>query len=178
MDPAEDILLLFLTTHGSEDHALAAILPPVVDEDIAAPELRAALDDAGIRHRVLVISACYSGGLIPDLQGPDTLLITAASADRPSFGCGADSALTYFGGAWLVDGLNADTGFIGAYDVATRAIAERERQAGFPPSLPQISVGARIVRRLQAWQATLQPGPPVPFVAPADAASTPDVPTP
>ena len=167
MDPGEDVLLLFVTTHGSEDHELAMVLPPMIDEGIGPADLRAALDDSGIRHRVLVVSACFSGGFIDSLQGPDTLLVTAASADRPSFGCGAEAELTYFGRAWLVDGLNATPDPIAAYDVATRAIARREREAGFEPSLPQISVGSRITARLQRWQATREPGPPVPFMAPA-----------
>ncbi|TKS53877.1 peptidase C13 [Luteimonas yindakuii] len=166
MDADEDILLLFATTHGSEDHELAAVLPPMIDEGITPADLRDALDDAGIRHRVLVVSACFSGGFIRDLEGPDTLMITAASADRPSFGCGAEADLTYFGRAWLVDGLNAAPDFIGAYDVATRGIADREREAGFEASLPQISIGSHISRRLQQWQATMEPGPPVPFTAP------------
>lgn len=166
MDPGEDLLLLFLTTHGSEDHLLVAQLPPIVDEAIPPADLRAALDDAGIRHRVLVISACYSGGFVRELQGPDTLLITAASADRPSFGCGAESDLTYFGRAWLVDGLNRTVSFVGAYDEATRAIAARERAEGFEPSLPQLSTGTRIGQRLQAWLDRIEPGPPVPFEVP------------
>lgn len=167
MDPDEDILLLFVTTHGSEEHELAAVLPPMIDEGISPADLRQALDDSGIRHRVLVVSACFSGGFIDSLQGPDTLLVTAASADRPSFGCGAEAELTYFGRAWLVDGLNATPDFIAAYDVATRAIAAREREAGFEPSLPQISIGSRITGQLQRWQETMDPGPPVPFVAPS-----------
>lgn len=167
MDTGEDILLLFVTTHGSEAHELAMVLPPMIDEGITPAGLRAALDDAGIRNRVLVVSACFSGGFIDSLQGPDTLLVTAADANRPSFGCGAEAELTYFGRAWLVDGLNATPDFIGAYDIATQAIAAREREAGFEPSLPQISVGARIGSRLRQWQATIDPGPPVPFSAPA-----------
>lgn len=166
MDPDEDLLLLFVTTHGSEDHALAAVLRPMVDEEIRPKQLREALDAAGIRHRVLAISACFSGGFVPELKSPDTLLITAAASDRPSFGCGADADLTFFGRAWLVDGLNRRPDFIAAYDDATRAIARRERAEGFAPSLPQLAVGARIGERLQAWRASIEPGPAVPFKAP------------
>lgn len=167
MDPDEDLLLLFVTTHGSDDHALAAVLPPMVDEAIRPKDLREALDAAGIRHRVLAISACFSGGFVPELKTPDTLLITAAAADRPSFGCGADADVTFFGRAWLVDGLNRHADFIAAYDDATRAIARRERAKGFAPSLPQLAAGARIGERLQAWRNSIEPGPPVPFKAPA-----------
>lgn len=166
MDPDEDVLLLFLTTHGSEDHHLAAILPQFVDEEISPAELREALDASGIRHRVVVVSACFSGGFIPTLSDPDTLVITAARADRPSFGCGVDAELTYFGGAWLIDGLNRKTDFVAAYKDAARAIAKRERTEGFPRSHPQIAQGARIGTVLQRWRETSTAGAAVAFDPP------------
>lgn len=163
LDRDEDIVLLYLTMHGTEDHELAVLLPPVLEQWIAPRDLRDALDEAGIRNRVVAISACYSGGFIPALRGPRTMVITAARADRPSFGCGAESQATWFGRAWLVHGLNRSTGFIGAYDVATAEIARRERDDGELPSLPQLEAGSEIVPRLHAWRSRLQSGPPVPY---------------
>lgn len=168
MDRDEDLLLLFVTTHGTEEHALVAELEPIVDELIQPDQLREALDDAGIRNRVLVISACFSGGFLPALQSPDALVIAAAREDRTSFGCGTESSITYFGHAWLVNGLNRHTSFIAAYDAATREIARREREDGYEASLPRIAVGARIGRRLQAWQALLPPAAAVPYPYPSD----------
>src|SRR3546814_4398942 len=54
MDRDEDLLLLYLTMHGTEDHELAVTFPPLLEEWITPPQLRAALDDAGIRNRVVV----------------------------------------------------------------------------------------------------------------------------
>lgn len=163
IDRDEDIVLLYLAMHGTEDHELAVLLPPVLEQWITPQDLRDALDDAGIGNRVVVISACYSGGFIPALRSPGTMTITAARDDRPSFGCGAESQATYFGRAWLVHGLNHSTSFIGAYDIATGEIARREQRDGEEPSLPQLDVGAGIVPRLHAWQSKLQAGPPVPY---------------
>src|SRR3546814_7710965 len=163
MDRDEDLLLLYLTMHGTEDHELAVTFPPLLEEWITPPQLRAALDDAGIRNRVVVISACFSGGFIPDLRDARTLVITAARADRASFGCGSESAATWFGRAWLVDGLNPGTSFIGAYDIATREISHWEHEDGEVPSLPQIDVGDDIRGTLQGWQAQLEPGAAVPY---------------
>jgi len=163
MDPDEDLFLLYLTMHGTEHHELVVTFPPLLEEWITPPQLRAALDDAGIRNRVVVISACFSGGFIPDLRDARTLLITAARADRASFGCGSESAATWFGRAWLVDGLNRGTSFIGAYDIATAEISAWEREDGEVPSLPQIDVGDDIRATLQGWQAQLDPGPAVPY---------------
>jgi hypothetical protein len=155
MDRDEDLLLLFITTHGTADHELVLQLYPLIDTMLTPEQLRDALDDAGIRNRVLVVSACYSGGFLPALRGPDALVITAARHDRTSFGCGSESVATYFGRAWVIEGLNRGTSFIAAYDHATRRIAQRERVEDYEPSLPQIAVGESIGKRLRAWQATL-----------------------
>jgi len=157
MDRDRDLLLLYLTMHGSPDHALALVGPDGREAMLAPAALRAALDEAGIVHRVLVISACYSGGFIPALEGPDTLVLTAARPDRPSFGCGSESTITFFGHAWLLDGLNADRDFVAAFGLAARAIKQRERKLGYERSSPRIAEGARIGATLARWRATLPP---------------------
>jgi Peptidase C13 family len=163
MDRDEDLLLLFLTTHGTRDHELFLQLPPVFEATITPRQLRAALDASGIRNRVVVVSACYSGGFIPALHSADTLVLTAARRNRPSFGCGSDSTATYFGRAWMVDGLNRTTDFIAAFEDAKLRIAAQERAEDFRPSQPQIDIGEDIVPRLQRWQASFVPGAPVPY---------------
>lgn len=174
MDRDEDVLLLFLTTHGTEDHALVLQLYPVVDARISPEQLRAALDDAGIRRRVVVVSACYSGGFLPALRDPGTLAIAAARHDRTSFGCGSEASLTYFGRAWLVEGLNQGTDFIAAFEHAEQAVARRERDAAYPPSLPQIAIGDDIRAMLQAWQASLPRTAPLPDPYPERSSDAPE----
>lgn len=164
----DDLLLLYLTMHGSEDHQLGVHWPPYVDESIRPKALRAMLDQAGIGPRIVVVSACYAGGFVPALRAPDTLVITAAAADRPSFGCGSESTITFFGRAWLLDGLNRDRDFTAAYRHATRAIAARETGLGFTPSRPQIDVGKRVPPRLARWLATLPPAAPARYPYPVD----------
>lgn len=173
MDPDEDLLMLFITTHGSEDHELVAELLPIVDEAIDPAELAGAIDASGVRNRVVVVSACFSGGFLPALRSPDAMVITAAREDRASFGCGAASHITWFGQAWLVDALNRNDGIIDAFNDAEALVAAREHEGDYTPSVPQIHVGERIEPVLQAWRASIQPGPavPYPFEAP-DAATT------
>lgn len=163
MDRDEDLLLFYVTTHGTAEHELLLRRPGAADVLVDAAQIRRALDAAGIRHRVIAISACYSGGLIRALQGPDTLLMTAARADRASFGCGNDSVATYFGRAWLVDGLNATLDFDAAFEQARAAIAARERADDLAPSRPQIARGERIGARLAVWRAGFSPGPVLPY---------------
>jgi len=163
MDRDEDVLLLYLTMHGTEEHELAVQLPPVLEEWITPEDLRTALDDAGIRNRVVVISACYSGGFVPALRDRNTMVVTAARADRASFGCGSESDATWFGRAWLVDGLNKRTSFVAAYDTATDEISKWEREDDETPSLPQLDAGSGIMNTLASWQSRLVPGPAVPY---------------
>ena len=167
MDPEQDVLLLFMTMHGTPQHQLFVQMPPSYFDLIDPRELRAALDDAGIRNRVLVISACYSGGFVSALKDENTLILTASHKNRPSFGCGADSDATYFGRAWLIEALNETTDFVAAFEAAKTQIAAREDAEDFRPSRPQIEIGKQILPRLQAWQSQLVPGPKVAYTIPA-----------
>lgn len=167
MDPEQDILFLYLTSHGSEEHELYVNQPPLPLDPITPQRLRAALDASGIRWRVIVVSACYSGGFIDALREARTLVLTAARADRPSFGCGTDSQITWFGKAFLAEALNDTADFIEAHARARRAIEAWEREEGFEEaSEPQIDIGTGIAAQLRRWRAQFQPGPALPF-APA-----------
>ena len=165
MDRDEDVLLLFLTSHGSPEHELAVALPPLPLRQIEPKDLKDALDASGIRWRVVVVSACFAGGFIKELRTPETLVITAARADRTSFGCGADSQITYFGRAFLTEGLNQTADFREAYAIAARRVGEWEKADDEVPSLPQLWAGDRIEAKLAQWRAGFVPGAPVPFRA-------------
>lgn len=163
MDREQDLLLLFLTTHGNRDHTLALSMPQRFDATLSPRQLRDALDEAGIGNRVVVVSACFSGGFVPVLASPDTVVMTAARRDRTSFGCGDTASATWFGRALLVEGMNRDGGLLEAFDYAKRQVSRRETMEGFKPSEPQLSVGEAVLPRLQAWEATLAPAPRVPY---------------
>ena len=47
----------------------------------------------------MLLNACYSGTFVPFLASPDTAIVTAAAADRTSFGCEAQNDWTFFGDA-------------------------------------------------------------------------------
>ncbi|TAL73064.1 MAG: peptidase C13 [Rhodanobacter sp.] len=167
----DDILMLYLATHGSEDHQLLVDMDPLPLDQIDANDLAGILKEHTFDWKVVVVNACYSGGFIPPLHAPGTLVLTAARSDRSSFGCGSESELTYFGHAWLVDGLNHTDSFLAAFGIAKTEIAGWERQDKLPPSEPQMDAGGGIQAQLAAWRKGVKPGPPVPF-APAPAASS------
>lgn len=166
MDPSQDILLLYLTTHGSEDHTLLIDMDPLPLDQIGAGDLPGILAEHPFKYKVIVVNACYSGGFIPPLRASGTMIIAAARDDRSSFGCGEQSQLTWFGHAFLVDALNRDSDFAQAFKDARAEVAQWEKRDGYTPSEPQISSGAAIDAQLAAWRKGFTPGPPVSF-APA-----------
>jgi hypothetical protein len=172
MKPEEDILLLYMTTHGDEDHNLLVDMDPLPLDQIGAPDLADILNKRPFKWKVVVVNACYSGGFVPPLKGAGTLVITAARADRSSFGCGSDSDITYFGRAWLVDGLNRTPDFMEAFRQASGEIAQWEAKDKLTPSEPQMDVGAGIADQLALWRRHVVPGPAVAFKPTAPAPET------
>jgi hypothetical protein len=149
MNGEEDLLFLFLTSHGSESHRFSIQLPPLEFSDITPNMLRKALDDSGIGRRVIVVSACYSGGFIPALANSKTLVITAAAADRNSFGCDDTNTLTDFGRAYFDEALRETRSLTEAFEHAKTLIANREAASGITPSLPQIAGGESLRAQLE-----------------------------
>ena len=156
MDVEEDVLFLFLTSHGSEDHRLSVGFWPLGLNDLTPAQLRGLLDESGIRNRVVVVSACYSGGFIDDLRDERTLVITAAAADRQSFGCGHHNDFTWFGKAYFDEALREQYDFVAAFTQAAQRVAERETAESETPSLPQMAEGAAIGPVLKALEARLR----------------------
>jgi len=166
MDRNEDILFLFLTSHGSADHELSLNQNGMDLEDLRAADLGAALKESGIRWKVVVVSACYSGGFIEPLQDERTLVMTAARRDRRSFGCADENDFTYFGRAYFKESLPKSRSFVEAFRRAEALVRDWERRDGgeAPPadsaaakmieenqSLPQISNAAAIDAHLKRW---------------------------
>ena len=163
MDPKQDILLLYFTSHGSEDHTLLVDMDPLPLDQIDATDLAKILAEHSFKYKVVVVNACYSGGFIPPLRGTDTMVITAARTDRSSFGCGEQSQLTWFGHAFLVDALNHSNNFAQGFQLARAEVAHWERRDGYEGSDPQLAEGADIRAQLATWTQQDPPGAPVPF---------------
>jgi tetratricopeptide (TPR) repeat protein len=102
-----------------------------------------------VRHRVVIISACYSGVFVRPLADPDTLIITAADADHSSFGCKNGNDWTYFGDAFFNTALRRASTLHDAFVLASSLIRKRERQRGLTPSNPQMAGGENIEHLLR-----------------------------
>lgn len=147
MDPKEDVLFLILTSHGSPQGiaergaGVEGLLPPEA--------LGKALAQSAFKHKVVIVSACFSGIFAP-LAGPDTLVITAADAEHPSFGCEEGNRWTYFGDAFFNQALRRAGPLTERFAEAQTLIRAREQAQGFEPSNPQIAGGADVLPLLDA----------------------------
>ena len=153
---AEDLIFIYLTSHGSADHQLVLAQPRMALEDLPATDLATLLQPLAERDKVVVISACYSGGFIEPLKSPNTLVITAARADRVSFGCSEESDFTYFGRALFAEALQQTRDIVQAFTLAQARVAEREQADHYQASEPQIWAPQRVVEH---WRALNEPQP-------------------
>lgn len=134
----EDLVFIYLTSHGTSEHELVLDQPRLQLGDLPADELAAVLAPLKGRDKVVVISACYSGGFIPALRDEKTLIMTASRADRVSFGCSEEADFTYFGDALFAQALNQTDDLQQAFELASRHVAEREIADNYEASQPQI----------------------------------------
>jgi len=168
MDREQDILFLFLTSHGSPEHELSLAQNGMVLRGLRAAELARLLKESGIRWKVVFVSACYGGGFIDPLKDERTVVIAAARHDRRSFGCADENDFTYFGRAFFKESLPRAASFQDAFRKAEVLVDEWERKdfaeqakagptgpasPGKEHSLPQLYAGKAIEGHLKRWWA-------------------------
>lgn len=164
IDPNEDLVVVFLTSHGGQDGAMGLQELNRMGGALRAYQLRAALSSAGIRNKVLIISSCFSGHFILPFSDPNSIVLTAAAADKTSFGCQPEREWTYFGDALLNHSLRSGASLVQAFDNSLSLVSEWEQKliaewdakpasarGGLPrpePSNPQKHVGAAVALML------------------------------
>jgi Peptidase C13 family len=148
MNKDNDVLFLFLTSHGQKNR-FAVEMPGFALDSLTPGHLKGTLDRSGIKNRVIVVSACHSGSFVPALADPTTLVITAAHAERTSFGCEDRRQWTYFGDAFFNRSLRRERSFERAFERAKQMIARWEMREKLVRSLPQIAGGEALRARLE-----------------------------
>ncbi|HEY6872817.1 MAG TPA: C13 family peptidase [Geobacteraceae bacterium] len=148
MNRDEDVLFLFLTSHGSPEQVLAVDNPPLELDGLTPEMVRRMLKKSGITWKVIVVSACYAGGFIDPLKDDHTLIVTAADASHESFGCQNGEGFTWFGRAYFDEALRHTRSFTAAFARARETIRQWEKREGETPSNPQIWVGKAMERKL------------------------------
>lgn len=150
IDTEQDVVMLYLASHGSRGQVLEVSMPPLELAPLAAPALKSLLDAAGIKWRIIVVSACQSGGFVDALQDDNTLVVTAADAETTGFGCGHDDAATTFGEALFQHGLAQSDSLLAGIEAARKRLAEQVgKGAGGPHALPRTFVGPAMAEKLK-----------------------------
>lgn len=153
MQTEEDILLLYLTSHGYNQGMSVYLDHRHTMQNLSAKGLSDLLDESGIKNRIIIISACHSGSFIPHLENENTLIMTSAATNRQSYGCSDEADLTYFTDALFNHGLKDTTNLQHAFRLAKIRVEQRERDESLPTtSNPQIFIGEDIKNTLKNYR--------------------------
>ena len=130
--------LIHMTSHGLQGQgfyfSMAGILSPETFETLVNSA-------CGQEPTVILVSACYSGQFITEgLKGPNRIILSAARADRPSFGCSADTRYTYWDECLLTE-IPKSSNWPDAYNKVNVCITGKEKALGANPSEPQAYFG-------------------------------------
>lgn len=141
---------VFLTSHGREQDGLwlarsrRYLTPEGLDRALSA--------SCGNRPTVTVVSGCYTGAFArAPMARPNRIVLTAARADRPSFGCSADQTYTFFDECFL-GALRGAPSWHAIFVRARNCVARREKTEGFRPSEPQAWFGEAVARLPPPWR--------------------------
>ena len=144
MNRGEDLLWLHIASHGSPDQGIVLSHPQRPLYGLNPEYLHAMLDESGIRYRIVVISACYSGTFVGKLANSTSLIATASASSRKSYGCGSQSDITYFSKALYLGALRKTRSLLEAFHLAPQIVYEQESALHLDHSYPQVRSGIEI----------------------------------
>jgi Peptidase C13 family len=146
--PQDKVVVLF-STHGGVD-ALSINFADKHYPHLSARWLNERLGGLRGHPTLLLLSACYSGSFVAPMRSPSRIILTAAAADRSSFGCDFGSSNTFFIDALLNQDQGKEKSLVQLMGAAQVDIDKRERDLDLkPPSLPQSAYGPLV----RAWAA-------------------------
>jgi hypothetical protein len=118
---------------------------------IEPSQLAGMLKSLGIQNRLIILQACFAGQFVSALKDSNTIVVTAAAADRSSFGCGSGNDWTYFGDALINHAFRQPLPLDIQLRRAAILIAAAEARDDLTPSNPQVSIGSNTA----AWVSEL-----------------------
>ncbi len=154
MDPDEDVLVLYTTSHGLK-LGLAYHYGDTGYGILSPTRLKEALEELGIERRILILSACFAGVFVPELASADTAILTAAASERSSFGCAPENDWTFYGDALVNRALRQPQSLEDAAQQASLTVAGWEARQRLLASLPQSAFGANVSTWLPALEARM-----------------------
>jgi Peptidase C13 family len=125
--------LVFVTSHGQRGEGIWLAYS---GEYLRPAELAQALSAGCARAPTVVIaSGCFTGGFTA-LRAPNRIVVTAARADRPSFGCAVERTYAVFDECLLAS-LPREATWRGVVTATRRCVGQRESEMQATPSEPQ-----------------------------------------
>src|SRR5207253_959261 len=93
---------------------------------------------------VVIVSGCYSGIFAAGpMLAPNRIIMTAARADRPSFGCQTDRIYTFFDEC-LLAAIPRARQWRAVFDATAACVRSKEQQLEAVPSEPQAFFGTAV----------------------------------
>lgn len=142
INPKQDACLFYVSSHGKRDDGV--YLKRAYGQGITPEQLNTALNwTCGNAPTVVMVSACYSGQFIAPLQANNRIILTAASTNRPSFGCSEDLQYTFWDGC-VIENLPQSPTWEALFGKVKQCIARKEQALNYPASLPQAYFGKNV----------------------------------
>ena len=139
IQPQQDACLFYVSSHGKKGDGV--YMKRALDTQLTPAQLNTALNwTCGTAPTVVMVSACYSGQFIQPLHADNRIIMTAASAQRPSFGCSEAQEYTFWDGC-VIDHFERSSTWENLYTNVKQCIAQKEQQLGYPASQPQAYFG-------------------------------------
>ena len=144
----DDLVIITISTHGNKNSISNKLgFAPVTQ--ITGNELRTIFYPLEFNQKIYLISSCFSGSLIKSLKSDKTIIITAASSNRASFGCEESSENTWFVKALKKSAnkfFDTDTRFSlnKWFRLAKHMLFKQEKNLNYKHSNPQIFIGNKI----------------------------------
>jgi hypothetical protein len=139
----QDVAVIMISSHGNQ-HILGVKLDGEYAGPISDNYLEINLRKLKAVPTVVIISACHSGSMIDALKSANRIIITAAAADKSSYGCQPLSENTFFIDAMMGKSLNPELSLHQLFAQMKADIAEREKKEKLTPSDPQMYVGEKM----------------------------------
>ena len=132
--------LVFVTSHGQRGEGIWLAYS---GEFLRPAELAQALSAGCARApTVVVASGCFTGGFTA-LRAPNRIIVTAARADRPSFGCAVERTYAVFDECLLAS-LPREATWRAVVAMTRRCVGQRESDMQATPSEPQATFGTKV----------------------------------
>jgi hypothetical protein len=140
IDAESDVVMVYIAGRGGAS-GVDVVHPPLDLLALSPATLRALLDDAGIKWRIIVVSACRSDIFQQALADDTTVVLTASAGDDAGCAIGRDG--TPLGDALFGGGLAEHDAFAESLAAATQTLSVKAASAA-------LSIGPAIADVLKA----------------------------